>query len=154
MQPQKQDQVPTSSGAVSLPGAIAGNRASRIFFAVGVVALVSTFGAMWAASHAIPIASFSMARSADTSARYSGAGQPVPRGRMPEVAGIPLRYMVALAHFDGDSNRQVENQVRRELEQLDTAFGIKIVSFETQRVVTVDKGGASDGARLHGWCGS
>jgi len=32
--------------------------------------------------------------------------------------------------FEGDTNHQVENQVRHELERLDTAFGVKIVSYQ------------------------
>jgi tetratricopeptide (TPR) repeat protein len=137
MQPQKEKQVQASSNVDSRASAPAGNRASQIVLVLGLVALVSTIGAMWAASHVLPVVTFSVARSADPGGWNSGdeegrlANQVVRRGNMPEVAGLPLRYIVVLAHFEGDPNHQVESQVRQELERLDPAFGVKIVSYES-----------------------
>jgi hypothetical protein len=135
VEPLKEHQVRGSSGADSRPEVPGPGRATRLFVAIGLFALASTIGAMWAASRATPIARFSVARSADPGARYAGDGdagfaKQVVRGKMPEVAGIPLRYIVALAHFEGDPDHQVENRVRRELESLDPAFGVKVVDCE------------------------
>jgi len=112
-----------------------GNRAPRVFIAIGLSAILSTIGAMWAASRATPIAMFSVARSFNpisrpAEARPAGFSGPSVRAAMPEVAGIPLRYIVAMAQFDGDPDHQIRNQVRRELESLDPGLGIKVIDYD------------------------